>query len=369
MDGRMKSWTMGLSVALAAAVAALGATALARAAPAAGALAQGNAWNGELTHAFEKAYDENFPGRTLGINVWAAIGYLLFREGKPGVVIGREHWLYTAEEFGAGPEAEPQVDAHLQMVADVAERLERNGSALLVALVPAKTRVQPETLGERQPAELQRELYRRALGALHARSVAAPDLLGALVACKAAGDVFLRTDTHWTPDGARCAAERLAYDAAVAGLRAERPALYRTRVEAVAQHRGDLMSFLPLDPWFARLLPPADRLELRRTEPADPAAGGGLLDEAPRPEVVLVGTSYSANPRWNFTGALQESFGEDVANYAAEARGPFRPMLEYLDSDDFRAAPPRLVIWEMPERYFPMADDAPDSTKPEGKNA
>jgi alginate O-acetyltransferase complex protein AlgJ len=360
----MRSWTTWFSAALAAGVATLGATGLLRAAPAASALPAASPWNGELAHAFEKRFDENFPGRTLGINVWAAIAYLAFREGKPGVVIGREHWLYTAEEFGAGPGAQPQVEAHLKMVAEVAQRLQQHGSALLVALVPAKTRVQAETLGNRQPAELQRELYGRALTALRERSVAAPDLLGALVACKAAGDVFLRTDTHWTPDGARCAAERLASDAAVAGLRAPQPVLYRTRVEAVEQHRGDLMTFLPLDPWFTSLLPPADRLEVRRTEPA--AASDGLLDEAPRPEVVLVGTSYSANPRWNFTGALQESFGEDVANYAAEARGPFVPMLDYLGSEAFRAAPPRLVIWEMPERYFPMSDDA-DSTKPQGK--
>lgn len=365
----MKSWTTWLSAALAAGVAVLGAAALVRTGPAAAALPQASAWNGELARAFEKGYDENFPGRTLGINLWGAIAYLLFREGKPGVVIGREHWLYTAEEFGASPGARPQVEAHLELVAEVAGRLEQHGSVLMVALVPAKTRVQSETLGKRQPAELHRALYGQALSALRARSVTAPDLLGALVACKASGDVFLRTDTHWTPDGARCAAERLANDAALAGLRAGQPALYRTRVETVEQHRGDLMTFLPLAPWFAGLLPPADRLELRRTEPVDGVAAGGLLDEAPRPEVVLVGTSYSANPRWNFAGALQESFGEDIANYAAEARGPFRPMLEYLDSADFRSAPPRLVIWEMPERYFPMPDDSPDSTQPQGKTA
>jgi hypothetical protein len=27
-------------------------------------------------------------------------------------------------------------------------------------------------------------------------------------------------------------------------------------------------------------------------------------------------------------------------------------MLRYLESDDLRTAPPRLVVWEMPERYL-----------------
>jgi alginate O-acetyltransferase complex protein AlgJ len=78
---------------------------------------------------------------------------------------------------------------------------------------------------------------------------------------------------------------------------------------------------------------------------------------------VLVGTSYSANPLWNFTGALQEAFGEDVVSYATPAHGPFLPMQEYLDSADFKARAPRLVIWEMPERYLPMRDGK-DSAAP-----
>jgi alginate O-acetyltransferase complex protein AlgJ len=68
------------------------------------------------------------------------------------------------------------------------------------------------------------------------------------------------------------------------------------------------------------------------------------------PDIVLIGTSYSANTRWNFPGYLKEALGEDIASYAREGAGPFRPMLAYLASEDFRREPPRLVIWEIPER-------------------
>jgi alginate O-acetyltransferase complex protein AlgJ len=70
------------------------------------------------------------------------------------------------------------------------------------------------------------------------------------------------------------------------------------------------------------------------------------------PRLALVGTSYSAQPSWNFHGALQEALGEDVGNYAKEGLGPFAPMFEYLRSKDFAQAPPRLVLWEIPERYL-----------------
>lgn len=362
----MKTWTLWLSGAFATAIVLVALAAGWRAAPLGGAAATAGWWDGHPTREFEAHYDAVFPVRTLGINVWGAISYLLFDEGKPGVVVGRDGWLYTAEEFAGAPGAAAQVQAHLDAIGAARAELARHGSALLVALVPAKARVVPEHLGGRRPAPVHATLYALALGAVRGQGIAAPDLHEALLTCRAAGEVFLRTDTHWTPAGARCVAGRLAAHARSAGLRAREAVAYRTTVAPAAAHRGDLMSFLPLDPWFARLLPPQDRLERQSTEPVTPASGGPgsspgqeLLDDAPRPDIVLVGTSYSANPNWNFTGALQQAFAEDVVNYAAPAHGPFVPMREYLDSTDFRAAPPHLVIWEIPERYLPMRDDAP----------
>jgi len=362
----MKTWTMWLSGTFSAGILILAAAAAWRATPVAVVdAADDSAWrDGGLTREFEKRYDAAFPARTLGVNTWAAIAYLMFREGQPGVVVGRDGWLFTAEEFGSVAGTEPQVEAHLDLVSHAQGRLAGRGTALIVALVPAKARVYPESLPARHSRGLRQALYESTRQGLRSRGIAAPDLPAALIACKARQvpkqAMFLRTDTHWTPAGASCTARRLAAEAQARGLRTPAPAQYRTSVTSEERHRGDLLAFLPLDPWFAGLLPPDDDLELQRTEPME-TGGTGLLDEAPRPEVVLVGTSYSANPRWNFTGALRESFGEEIVSYADPARGPFRPMLDYLDSADFRSAPPRLVIWEMPERYFPMPDPQSDS--------
>jgi alginate O-acetyltransferase complex protein AlgJ len=360
----MKTWTVLLSGSFAGAILLVAVAAGWRAAPrpAAAPAADAGLWTGALTREFESHYDAVFPVRTLGINTWAAISYVLFREGKPGVVVGRGDWLYTSEEFGADDGAEARVDAHLAQLATVRERLAARGSALVVALVPAKARIYPEPLAGRRPAAVHAALYERALRAAQGAGVPAPDLEAAFGTCKAGQPMFLRTDTHWTPAGARCAAIALAAAARKAGVAKGEPGAFRTTVDGATAHRGDLLAFLPLDPWFAHLLPQADMLETHRTEPV--AAGTDLLGEAPAPAVVLVGTSYSANPLWNFTGALQEAFGEDVVSYATPASGPFLPMLEYLDSADFASAPPRLVIWEMPERYLPMRDGGEPATTP-----
>lgn len=80
-----------------------------------------------------------------------------------------------------------------------------------------------------------------------------------------------------------------------------------------------------------------------------PAEGGGLLDEAV-PEVVLLGSSYSVNA--NFHGSLQQALGAAVTSLA-QAGGGFHGAAEaFFGGATFRETPPRLVIWEFPERVM-----------------
>lgn len=333
-------------------VAILGGIALARALDFRPAQHQG-LWRGGLAHAFEAHYDQAFPLKQLGVNLWAAIDYQLFGEGLPGVVVGKDGWLYTDEEFKLDNDSPALVDRHLALVGWVGRALTQRHVALLVAVVPAKARVYPEHLGRRRPPGLRQALYARALDALQAEGVATVALLEPLSAGKREQPTFLRTDTHWTPYGARVAAQAVAMRARglVEGGRA-----FHSQPDGSRTYRGDLFNFLPLDPWFASLLPPPDRLTPWRTMDSDHA--GSLLGDAPAAQVALVGTSYSAEAQWNFAGALEQAMHADVLNYAKDGEGPFAPMLAYLDSDDFRTSPPKLVVWEVPERYLPLPQAA-----------
>ena len=307
---------------------------------------------GGLTRSFESHYDKVFPVKTFGTNLWGAIQFALFREGRSGVVVGANGWLYTSEEFSAYPNGDAQVDAHLDLIRQVQDRLRERGTELTVAVLPAKVRVYPEYASPHRPAEVHRQLYERIHAGLTARGVRAPDLLAPLSACKGQGAVFLRTDTHWTPEGASCSAQALA--AAIAP-RADGAVRFTSAAGTPLEHQGDLMQFLPLAPYFAALMPRPDLLSTRSTQAASTgSAEADLLGDAPAPSVVLVGTSYSADQRWNFDGALRESLGEEVLNLAQSGHGPFEPMLAYLDQPLEGPAPAR-VIWEIPERYLPAA--------------
>lgn len=313
---------------------------------------------GGLTRGFETHYDEVFPVKTFGTNLWGAIQFLLFGEGRSGVVVGRNGWLYTSEEFSAYPQGEAQIAANLDLIAKVQDQLRQRGVELTVALIPAKARMYPEFIGAQHPAEMHRHLYARIQSGLQQRGVKAPDLLVALAHCKQADAIFLRTDTHWTPAGARCTAQALAQ--AGAAPTAGQGTRFSTEISAPQEHRGDLMQFLPLTPYFSALMPEPDLL----TVPSTQAQEADLFGDAPMPGVILVGTSYSADKRWNFDGALRESLAEDVLNLAQAGHGPFEPMLAYLDEPQDGQAPRRL-IWEIPERYLPVgrkpATDKPES--------
>ncbi|MGE7991188.1 alginate O-acetyltransferase [Pseudomonas sp. NPDC089554] len=314
--------------------------------------------NGKLAKAAETHYDEQFPIKRLSTNLWAALDFKLFNEGRPGVVLGREQWLFTDEEFKPTAGADHLMQENLALVRGIRDTLQRQGTQLVLAIVPAKTRLYPEYLGEEQPASLHSELFNQFHAQVRQANVFAPDLLAPLEQAKARGQVFLRTDTHWTPMGAEVVAQALAEAVKRQSLLSGEPQAYITEAGASAPYKGDLTNFLPLDPLFSNLLPKPDTLQQRSTRPVSPEGEGGdaLFADAQIP-VALVGTSYSANPHWNFLGALQQALHSDVASYAEDGHGPLLPMLKYLQSDAFKQHPPQVVVWEFPERYLPMKND------------
>lgn len=311
--------------------------------------------NGELARDLESHYDDRFPVRDLGTNLWAAINYALFEEGRLGVVVGRHDWLFSEEEFYPAKPGQNLVSRNLERVTQVSQFLRARGIPLVVLIVPAKARIYSEKLAETRPEAVMASLYDRFLSTLASAGVLAPDLAPILEQAQREGQrVFLRTDTHWTPAGADLFAR---HAASFIRDRFQQQSwgeqTFVTSVEEPVTHRGDLLTYIPVEPSFTEVGPGPDRIEPRITEVAAANNGdaGALFGETST-ETVLVGTSYSANRLWNFPGALKQHLGRDLINVADEGKGPIQPMTEYLQSSDFREHPPQLVIWEFPERYL-----------------
>ena len=319
--------------------------------------------NGRWSKAVETHYDDEFPIKRLGTNLWAALDFTLFNEGRPGVVLGRNQWLFSDEEFKPWPNAEQNVAGNYALVEGVRQTLKAHGVKLVMAVVPSKVRLYPEHMGDARPASIHADLYRDFHAQLAASQIIAPDLLGPLQQAKQGGaQVFLRTDTHWTPDGAQVAAQQLAAAIGSQFPLSGEPQQFVTEAEKTEQHNGDLERFLPMDPLFSNLMPPSEPLEKRSTRAANAEADSedALFADSEVP-VTLVGTSYSANPNWNFVGALKQALRSDVINDSKDGHGPILPMLAYLKSDAFKNTPPQVLIWEFPERYLPVDNEIGDA--------
>ncbi|ABA72694.1 MULTISPECIES: alginate O-acetyltransferase [Pseudomonas] len=318
--------------------------------------------NGRWTKAVETHYDDEFPIKRLGTNLWAALDFKLFNEGRPGVVLGRDQWLYSDEEFNPIVNEELNLQGNYALVEGVRQTLKEKGVKLVMAIVPAKARLYPEHLGEVKPASIHANLYQDFHARVAADKILAPDLLGPLQKAKQNGQqVFLRTDTHWTPEGAEIAANTLARTISDKFPLSGEPQNFVTTPAEKVTHKGDLRLFLPLDPLFENLMPAKEPLQKRNTVAVEQPAGDDALFANSEVPVALIGTSYSANPNWNFVGALKQALHSDVVNYAEDGHGPILPMLSYLKSDDFKNSPPQVLIWEFPERYLPVNNEIGDA--------
>lgn len=313
--------------------------------------------DGDLATNFESHYDKQFPIKQLGTNVWAALDYVLFNEGRPGVVIGKHDWLFSDEEFNPVADGQQNQRDNLALIQGVRDQLAQHNVLLLLAIVPSKSRLYPEHVGDTPISSQRKDLYQRFHSAVRSADIAAPDLLGNLQAEKNSGQLFLRTDTHWTPLGADLVARQLSETVSRSLALNGEPQEFVTQATKQKPLLGDLTSFLPLAPLFEHLLPEPDQLQQYQTRAADQVNGTDALFADSDMPVALVGTSYSANPNWNFAGALRQHLQRDLSNHAEDGQGPIVPMLKYLQSDEFANATPQLLIWEFPERYLPMTND------------
>lgn len=308
---------------------------------------------------FETWFEKNLNGRDIAIDGWGGLRYGLFDTGNNGVVVGRDGWLFTDEEFVEKSDAKQREAEKLEIIDDVQSYLRMHNIELMVAFLPAKARLYPEHLNAPVPT-MRAELYKRFHNAIRDRVALSPNLHTYLNDKKEGTQIFMKSDTHWSPSGASLVAHHLANI-----VRTHRPELivldktYMTLAENEKSYSGDLNEFIPTGILKAVIGPRSEPLVTHKTSEvatADDAGDDSAMslfgDE--EIQIVLAGTSYSYEKDWNFEGALRQAFGADVLNVSDEGKGPIKPMIEWLKEADLRNNPPKLVIWEIPERFMPI---------------
>ncbi|MDF2447120.1 MAG: hypothetical protein K0S46_2356 [Moraxellaceae bacterium] len=311
--------------------------------------------DGKVAADFERFLVKGHPWRDPSVNAWAAAEFALLGEGKPGVVVGSGGWLYTRDEFVLPSQLGAVRAANLKRVADEVRALGAAGVRVYLLPVPGKVEIEP---GHMPPALAAQALKSEVFtDFLRAEGLPWIDVRPALLAAHAAGTpVFFRSETHWTPEGARIVADVVALRLRADGFAGDQA--FRVTSQGQATLQGDLENFVPVRPYFAALLPAPERYTryaIAGDTVADDAAA--LFGDAGRP-LALVGTSYSADERWNFAGWLRAALGSDLDNISEKARGPFVPMRHFRAQLASGASSARWVVWEVPVRSIVADYDA-----------
>ncbi|RMH23378.1 MAG: hypothetical protein D6696_00845 [Acidobacteria bacterium] len=294
-------------------------------------------------------------------------GWLIYRPGLD-YLTGRPFLdpVTLARRRAAAPSwrAPPQPDPR-PAILDLARQLEARGVGLVVLPVPTKAMIYPDALAPALAA-LDEPLHNPSFAAFRAEleqaGIAVVDPAPALLAARRRGgdDVFLRTDSHWSPAGVAVAARLLAQHvlprlppAAAAGWR-------RQGVE----HRalGDLARMLELPPWQELYAP--ETVVLQRVAGGD----GRPWSPSPSSPVLLLGDSFTnvfSRPDlgWGTGAGLAEQLAfhlqrpiDRLAVNDGSASGTRRRLAQLLAQGDDRLAGKVLVIYQLAVRELAQGD-------------
>lgn len=272
----------------------------------------------------------------------------------PGIV-GKSDWLFYRYEISDTVDI-PTIDTSVGLISRFNKVLAANGVTMAVTMVPLKMRIYSEFVPDDiKINDTMRGNYERISKQMQAAQLQVLDLNKAFLnSPKRTSEtpLFFRLDTHWAPAGALLAGETIKTEIdanpVLKKVYDEVPpenfklVVGKRKINAKAR---DLVEQLPKPP--AVYAPEQTfAVDVSRATPAKE----DLLGNAVVPAITLVGSSYS-NTWTGFPDAVRYSLQRDILSISVGAdQGSWVGMESYLRDDAFQTKPPKLMIWEMPER-------------------
>ena len=304
---------------------------------------------GRSTGALEKQIDKNLPARSTLIAAANSVRYLLTRGGGDQVLVGQAGWLFLTDEVRFDRDGSAHLNIRTQLFADAARSLDQRGVKLVIALVPDKARLYAGYLPSGLYPTYNLSRYENALVSLQQHNVTVVDLLTPLTAAASQAEVYYRSDSHWNQVGAQVSANAVAIAVRKLGVKLEKTVFDTAESGDKTKRAGDLIRLMGLGDTPNALRPPLDIELPLATRQTSIEAASGLFGDSVVP-VALTGTSYSL--RGNFHGFLQQSLSAKVLNTAKDGGGLLQAATAYLSNDAFKLNKPKILIWEVPERFL-----------------
>lgn len=167
--------------------------------------------------------------------------------------------------------------------------------------------------------------------------------------------LFFPKDSHWSQKGAVFYAKRIAEQMDQLGFTDTGESRFQTTYSGIVANGENVL--IGVEGVCGYSFP---RLFVKTHVTTELASGDDLFStkQTNEPHIVLLGTSFSAQSRFNFAGYLQQFANTSVADFSITGGGFTGAWINYLKSGEFGRQKPDLIIWEVPgwwqfeARYF-----------------
>ncbi|MES2038989.1 MAG: cell division protein FtsQ [Pseudomonadota bacterium] len=305
--------------------------------------------DGEATRQFSTQLNDHFLLSKVFAKIERGVTWAIAGDTGASVRRGCDDWLFLSDELTPYAHATENAAARARIITQTASDLQMQGIKLVVAVVPDKTRIEENHLcGLHRPAGFANRLNDW-VSTLANNKVEVLSFAPALSAMKE--ERYYRSDSHWNERGANVAAMTLAEHLQSLKL-VDKPAapLDPKSIQSNTTERsGDLMRVSNLEGLPAWMRPATEVTQVSKVAPVA-VASDDLFGDAGLPTVALVGTSFSRAA--NFVPFLSQHLGAPVANLAKDGGDFDGAAFAYLNSKEFKSQPPKVVVWEVPERML-----------------
>lgn len=273
------------------------------------------------------------------------------------VIAGKDGWIYRSD-FDLKQDDFQLSEWSLTSFQRLSQAFEKHGTKLTIMMIPTRgivgyTHLLPP-YAEQYDQGKAKAGYLKILDDLRG--------VGITVADTSTVDTipgfFLKRDNHWTAEGAKFSAQKMA-DAikALPLYQTLRKTNFQTTSEIPSEKKEANDNFLEFIEENCGEMPPHEYIEtIYTTSPVSKEGANeqDLLGESAAPEVVLLGTSNSTEPEpsyANFAGFLKESLSLDIKNESIQGGSMRGAIGNYVLTGDYAKSNPKLIIWELSAHY------------------
>jgi hypothetical protein len=285
--------------------------------------------------------------------------FLALKDLGKDVLAGRDGWLFYKPDVQFLIEPWSGYDDVIGAIRAFHDALDARGIRLLVVPAPGKPSIYPDKITARA-AHLDEPVSghaRETIARLRKAGVDTVDLFMLFEQNRATTALYLQQDTHWSPDGMRLAANKVASEILARGWLTKGPVNYALKPVSIERH-GDVLRMAP-SPQVLNTFPP-EQIECTQVVLEDTDE---VYQDSPDSDILVLGDSFlriyerDEPGSAGFTAHLALDLGMPLTSIINDG-GASTLVRQELSRKPQLLRDKKVVVWEFVERDLRFGTEA-----------